>query len=68
MRRALWPSIAALGAIGVIYADAMTPGMTLGGRITAAVAIAVLPIITWIAAYRRSNGQRQNHQQPYGSN
>ncbi len=53
MKRALWPSVATLGAAMVIYADATYPGMPLGGRVTAAMAVMVLPMIAWIAAYRR---------------
>ncbi len=45
MRRALWPSIATLGAAVVIYADAVHPGITTGGRISAAVAVVVIPAI-----------------------
>ncbi len=50
MRRALWPSIATLGAAVVIYADAVHPGMTTGGRISAADAVVVIPAIALLAA------------------
>ena len=52
MRRA--PSVATLGAAIVIYADMVYPRMTFGARISTAVAASVIPMIAWIAAFRRS--------------